>query len=151
MVSVNQRGWTWLDEDKAPDPDSPEYQAVSARADALMAEWSQIHHDQEQEAFNRQRGRDGDYGYEEYDPRCCECDEGRDIDPDELCVHDRRQLQVVEHSERVREEGVRLRVELIETELNGLGIRKMRAYEHHNEDEAYYQYMEEGRFGHYSD
>lgn len=42
-------------------------------------------------------------------------------------------------------------MQLIEAELESLGARKMRPYEHHNEDERYYQYMEEGRFGHYSE
>jgi len=115
-----------------------------------MAEWSQMRHDAEQEAFRRMRSYEGDDYDEGYDPRSCECDEGRDTDPDELCVHDRKALQVVEHSERIRVEGRQLRMELIEAELNSLNIRKMRAYEHHNEDERYYQWMEEGRFGHYT-
>jgi hypothetical protein len=41
-------------------------------------------------------------------------------------------------------------MELIEAELESLGARPMRPYEHHNEDERYMQYMEEGRFGEYS-
>ena len=84
-------------------------------------------------------------------PRNCECDEGRDEDPDELCVHDRKELRFVQEAQAVKEEGVRLKMELITAELEGLGIRPMRAYEHQNEMESYYQYMEEGRFGHYSD
>ena len=151
MVSVNQRGWTFLDEDSAPDPDSARGQAVAARASALMAAWSQLHHDQEQDGFRRMRAYDGDDYDEGYDPRNCECDEGRDEDPDELCVHDRKELRFVQEAQAVKEEGVRLKMELITAELEGLGIRPMRAYEHQNEMESYYQYMEEGRFGHYSD
>ena len=148
MVSVNLRGWTWLDEDKAPDPDSPRGKAVQARADALMEEWSRIRHEEEQHGFELSyREERGDY----FDPRNCDCDEGRYEDPDELCVHDRKYLDEYEAGEAVKREGKRLRMELIEAELQGLGIRKMRAYESWQEDEAYMQYMEEGRFGHYTD
>jgi hypothetical protein len=150
MSTVNHRGWTFLNEDEAPDPESPRGKAVSARATALMDEWSRIHHDEEQEGFRRQAAHeDGDdWGY---DPRNCECDEGRAEDGDELCVHDRKAWDEVLEAEKVSAEGVRLRKELIEAELAGLGARKMRPYEAHNEDEGYYQYMEEGRFGHGSE
>jgi len=116
-----------------------------------MAEWSQLHHDIEQEGFRAQAIYDGDEYDDGFDPRVCECGEGADEDGDELCVHDRKRLDEVDAAEAVREEGRRLRMELIEAELAGLGLRHMRAYEHMNEDEGYYRYMEEGRFGHYSD
>lgn len=148
MVSVNQRGWTWLDEATAPDLDTPHGKAVQARADVLMNEWSNLHHDIEREGFDHAyREERGDF----FDPRNCDCDEGRDEDPDELCVHDRKYLEEYEASERVKEQGRKLRMELIEAELGGLNIRKMRPYEHWNEDERWMQYMEEGRFGQYSD
>jgi hypothetical protein len=149
MVTVNQRGWTFLDEDSAPDPDSPRGKAIEARASALMQEWSTLHHEAEQEGWSRQSAmEDGDPGY---DPRICECTEGADKDPDELCVHDRKALTEMDATEKLRLEGRALRMQLIEAELQGFGARKMRPYEHWNEDERYMAYMEEGRFGHYSD
>jgi hypothetical protein len=151
MTSVNYRGWTWTEEAAAPDLDSPRGQAVSARATALMNEWSELRHDIEQEGFRRARYYDGDEYDEGYDPRNCECDEGRDSDPDELCVHDRKSLERVEESERVRVAGRQLRLDLIEAELDGLGARPMRTYEHWAEDEAYMRYMECERFGDYPD
>lgn len=151
MTSVNHRGWTTLDPaDDGPDPETPRGQAVSARATALMNEWSELHHAEEQEGWRRQSAyEDGDY--DDFDPRICECTEGADQDPDELCVHDRAALTTQAETDKVRLEGRRLKMELIEAELHQLGLRKMRPYEHHNEDESYYQYMEEGRFGHYSE
>lgn len=148
MVSVNQRGWTTIDFDAdTPDTDTPRGRAVSARADALMQEWSIIHHTQEQRAFARDWDRE-DGGW--YDPRNCDCTE-RSPEDDDLCVHDYDALQTEAHTIAVRDEGERLKLELIEAELANFNIRPMRPYEHHNEDERYYQYMEEGRFGHYSD
>ena len=178
MVSINERGWTFIDEEKAPDLDTPQGKALKARADALMQEWSRMHHEAEQEGFRRMAAsEDGeDYGY---DPRHCECGvyctcsehthvledpedpyqpcqfEGCKCkhlqDGDELCIHDNAALEEYEEGERLKDEGKRLRMELIESELEHLGVRKMRPYEHWNEDERYMQYMEEGRFGVYSD
>ena len=145
MPSVIHRGWTPIDEDAFPDTETPRGAAVSARASALMNEWSQINHDEEQEGFRRQAAYEGD-GYEEdYDPRHCECEEGADTDPDELCVHDRKALEFVEQAEAVAAEGKRLRKDLIEAELASLGARPMRAYEHWNEDEAYMAWAERDR------
>lgn len=181
MPTVNHRGWTTLDStDDGPDPETPRGAAVSARANALMNEWSELHHAEEQEGFRRMAEYE-DGGYGGWDPRSCDCGvecicseqnhhhvvpfEATNFDPcgapgckcqhledgDELCVHDREALTTTAELESIRLEGRRLKMELIEHELDSLGLRKMRPYEHHNEDERYYQYMEEGRFGHYSE
>jgi hypothetical protein len=150
MVSVNYRGWAFIDEDAAPDPESSRGVAVTARAQALMDEWSRLHHDEEQEGFRRMaRFDDGDC--DDYDPRICECGEGAEQDGDELCVHDRKALNDVAAAEELKEQGRRVRMELIEHELASFNVRKMRANEGNQELESYYQWMEEGRFGHYSE
>jgi hypothetical protein len=147
MSTVNERGWTWLDEEQAPGPDTARGKAVAARADALMHEWSEMHHEDELTAWRRQ---DDEYD-PGYDPRNCDCGEGADDDPDELCTHDRQALEEFEHAAAVRAEGRRLRMQLIEAELENLGARKMRPYEHWNEDEVYMRWQEEGRFGEWSE
>ncbi len=40
--------------------------------------------------------------------------------------------------------------EFIETQLDAMGARMMRPYEHWGEEERYYQWQEEGQFGHSS-
>lgn len=146
MVSTNRRGWEFLDSNETPDLDTPKGQALKAHLDALMNSWSDIHHEMESEAWSIQSARE-DPGYDayEYDPRNCECDEGREDDPDELCSHDRASLTQYEEAERLRIASRALRQRLIESELASLGARPMRPYEHWNEDEAYMAWSERDR------
>jgi hypothetical protein len=135
MVSMSVRGWAVLDESKELS------QAQMDRCTVLMQEWSKIKHDAEQDdftaAWRAERG--------EFPEPCDNCDQCEANNP-EACEF----LAGIDEANRLRQAGQILRMELIEAELESLGARPMRPYEHHNEDERYMQYMEEGRFGEYS-
>jgi uncharacterized UBP type Zn finger protein len=98
------------------------------KAEALSRRWSELHHTIEQDGFQRQADEeDGNY----YEPEF-------DSDEEQAAYHARIQ---------VRNEMRQIEMNAIEAQLDSLGARMARPYEHHNEDEAYFQYMEEGRFG----
>ena len=67
-----------------------------------------------------------------------------------MTMYDMGPVREAERARAVAEAERRLEIELVEDKLAAIGARPMRPYEHHNEDEAYFQWMEEGRFGHYS-
>jgi hypothetical protein len=69
-----------------------------------------------------------------------DCEDGYDMGP----------VRTAERARAVKEAERKLDIELIEDKLALIGARPMRPYEHWNEDEAYVQYMEEGRFGDHS-
>lgn len=91
MVSVNQRGWTaTATTETSIDDDTPRSKAVVARCDALMAEWSSLHHDEEQEGWRRQADmEDGNFPTTDW-YRICDCDVER---VDGLCQHDRAAIR----------------------------------------------------------
>jgi hypothetical protein len=98
-----------------------------AYLDGLMEEWSSIKSAIEDEGFRRQaQYEDGD---------------GPDFDTDE-------EYEEYKQSERDRSMRRQAKLDIIESLLHSHGARVMRPYEHWNEDEAYMQYQECGRFGH---
>ncbi len=117
---MNQRGWTTIDEDM----DEDTYEKVKPIADALAHEWSRLHHEEEQERFHRAWEREE--GMHDYD-----------VEPEEALY--------METMERLKRERHNRDVLAIEEEMERLGVRMMRAYEHWNEDEAYMEYMERDR------
>lgn len=125
MSMINQRGWVPENED---DPIWTEnhYDKIKPFADALANEWSRIHHESEQrhftEEFDREDGRN-DYDFED--------------EAERSSYYTHKQL---------KHDLERVQVEVIEAKLHELGVRMMRPYEHHNEDEAYMEYAERDRY-----
>ncbi len=166
-MSGNERSFTWIDDSV----DHSERDEV--RATMLAKRWSILHNYEEQRRFEREFDDERDSGWE---PDVCQtcggdcflgldgprnrrgelkglqdwqvgircpspnCEDGRDIGP----------IREAERRLREAEEDRRLELEIVEEKLHRIGARMMRPYEHWNEDEAYVQHMEEGRFGEYS-
>jgi len=129
MPHINYRGWTELD-DSSERTLTP---AERARADALARRWSEILARQEQEAFVLQSRYD-DY---DYDPGPC-CDAAEN---DEACDCDAIANAKEQLADDIREN----EIEFIHNELEKLGARMMRPYEHWNEDEQLMAYLERDR------
>ena len=172
-MSVNYRGWRWIDEDGT----SEHSEAVRLEVERLSLAWSELHHAQEQRGFERQAAfEDGDYGPE---PEPCDRCGGLGqlgIEPPRVTRHGaswpnwcgehscpNARIGITcpecggdgfdrspEREAEIRLESERLQIESVEAALLHHGARMMRPYEHWNEDEAYMQYQEEGRFGHCS-
>ena len=120
------RGWTWINEND--ERSEAEIEQITPTLDALAAEWSQLHDQEESEGFRRQAA------YEDGD------DPGDHFDTDE-------EYEAWKKQQRTRRESGRIRLEIVEEMLARHGARMMRPYEHWNEDESYMQYMECDRFG----
>lgn len=166
---MNTRGWTSIDEESNPSS------ADLARIDILVREWNQLNWQVEEEYLIRSARNE--MGEDTYYPCSADCDETTDNclncfwseyrhshyglcptrqdDPDGwtgwkpapnrggTCSHD-----LAAYAQRDFErEKLRKQVEWIEEELESLGVRIMRPYEHWNEDERYMQYMESDRYG----
>lgn len=175
-MSINQRGWAWLNEDSG---DPVEHSEAQEREVARLAqEWSVLHSAREQRGFMRQAAfEDGDYGPE---PEPCETCGGAQFLGVESEKHSRHgELRFPnwcgdhacpnalfgikcpacdgggfdrseEREQGIRLEQERLQIESVEAALERHGARMMRPYEHWNEMEHEVQWLEEGRFGEYS-
>ena len=125
------------------------------RAGILAGRWSALRNEEEAEQWRRQaQFEDGDPGPELDDCQTChgsgivndaictgaDCVDGLDTGPER-----ERERHEIEHRE-TRD----LEREFIETQLDAMGARMMRPYEHWGEEERYYQWQEEGQFGHSS-
>ena len=163
--------WTFIDDNRQTSEE--DLDDIRPTLDALAAEWTQIHNQQEQEGFRRQAMIEE--GHDREPDECPECGgEGfvgigrcnrliycrscQQTPPDRhlygiLCPYCKGEgIDVMVEAEyrkreRQRQAVVNVRIEIIEAMLEKYGCRIMRAYEHWNEDESYMQYMEEGRFG----
>lgn len=111
---VNQRGWTFEDEDNVPEGT---YDKIKAECDALANQWSIINHEIEQASF-----ADDDFM------------DRVDLDDDEA--------EQFEASRKLKRDLQEAQLTHIKDRLHELGARMMRPYEHWNEDERYMQYME---------
>lgn len=127
MSRVNNRGWTptesdprWNDEDY--------YDSIKPTLDGLAQLWSALHHEDEQEGFREQSNYENTLRDYDYDPE------------------DEYTFKAYEAMKHTKNELRRVQLEHIESELETHGARMMRPYEHHNEDEAYYAYMERDRY-----
>jgi hypothetical protein len=145
-MRVNQRGWTPIESDDRWGQDGY-YDHVAPKCDALAKWWSGLHHEDEQEAFARQRAyEDGNYDnfYDEPNARYYD---GGALDPEYIRDKTAFDIMIIEH-ERNTAAKVELRLaqmDFCEERLQQLGARMKRPYEHWNEDEALMAYMERER------
>jgi len=153
------RNWTFFDNCNLYQTEE-QIEEATPRLNALALEWSNIYLAREEENLRRQLAfEDGDDRYD--GTECSECDgdgyiyntdniEDKDDDTStqkcEVCNGTGRDLRIIKERENERENR-NLRLEIIEEMLARLGARMMRAYEHHNEDERYVEYMENQDYG----
>jgi hypothetical protein len=155
------RSYAWLDETVEHSEDD------QARAAALAKRWSHLRSIDEDAAFQRQF--DVEEGmYHEIEPEPCDVCGGdgflgldgprtRNGDlknlqdwqvgikcPNENCEDgdDMGPIKEFKRAERERRAEKDIEIEWVEAQLEALGARMMRPYEHWNEDEQYVQYME---------
>lgn len=131
---MNTRGWKFIDENK--EISEEEYERIRVRADILARKWSELHNAEEAERFSYS-DEDRRERYDAY-----------------LSPMDEQEYEATIYWKEVQDDLTRrareTQYKIIHEELTRLGVRMMRPYEHWNEEERYMQYMEEGRFGHWS-
>ena len=115
------RGWTPIEDDKRWDDDGY-YDKVRSRCDFIASEWSRIHDTAEKAYFQRQS--DYEFGFNDYE------------------FEDEEEEAQFKWARQLHDNMENAKIEVLEKELNELGARMMRPYEHWNEDEKYMQYME---------
>lgn len=134
--------WAYLDEST----DVTLSDADTARADAIAARITAILRDEERKGFEYD-DRDYDYDYD-YDPfegmECGECapclaEEGSCTKIAEMYTEQLRES-------RAARAAIELELEWLDAQLTNLGCRMMRPYEHHNEDERWFELAESGNF-----
>ena len=108
---MDSRGFRWLDESVEHDDEEHE------QATLLMAEWSSLRNEAEEEQRMRQNILEE------------ACDPG-----EILAEFDRRRRSRITHRE--------LKLEIVEKMLEKVGARPMRPYEHWNEQEREVEYLE---------
>jgi len=126
MPSINYRGWTFIDENRRVSDE--DFKQIKPRADALSRRWSELHHQEEQLEFERhwRAEEQRDYDFED--------------DEEWLQWHNQHILD-----RELHRASVEAQYQYINEELEKLGCRMMRPYEHWNEDEAYMEYAERER------
>jgi hypothetical protein len=121
------RGWTWIDEvmDKLPEADQDRIMDERTPIlNHLAAQWSEMQHTEEQSRFSRQS----------------DIEDGRDYE-----FEDEAEQKAHEAIQTIKAQQWTAQLNMIESQINELGARMMRPYEHWNEDERYMAYMERDR------
>ena len=114
----------------------------------LAREWNQIHNQIEMESFDDEfQSQRADYHAEMADEYVQNClygllKEKPNVNPEEKMAFIEKAEKEYYDKVSQEENKIYLRKQVIEELLESLGARMMRPYEHHNEMEGYYQYME---------
>lgn len=122
---MNQRGWTWEESDEGSSHD----EALVPLIEQLVHQWNLMYNREEQDRFTKQRMYE--CGAEEQEP---------DFDTaEEQAAYEAAQAAMMKRNN--------MRWELIELQLHHMGVRMMRPYEHHNEEERLIEWLERDREG----
>jgi hypothetical protein len=114
----------------------------------LASEWNQINNQIEMESFDDElQSQKADYHAEMADEYVQNCLYGLlkknpNVTPEEKAEFIKKTQNEYYEEVSQEENKIYLRQQVIEELLGELGARMMRPYEHHNEMEGYYQYME---------
>ena len=133
--------FAWLDESI----EHSDYDTT--RATAIAHKITQMQDAEERRMFRYQSDAESGYDYDPYEDCDCEfC-----VSQNSLCEHPTTLTECSSRAEDARNVALAqaeqdLEIELLMDQLQLLGARMMRPYEHWNEDEQYMQYMESDRY-----
>lgn len=115
------RGWAWINEDDETLTEE-RIDELTPTLDMLARQISDLRDAEERRGFIRQSDMEDGYGDYEFE-----------TDAEERAHTARETMRMKMHEAQL---------DVLHEELNRLGARMMRAYEHWNEDERYMEYME---------
>lgn len=123
--------WTWLDEESEALTEEV-MEARRSALDMICQRINAIETQREQTGWARQAAMENPGEYD-----------GPDYDTPEEAEQANETWRMLQRIDRETEDAT---LAALHRELNALGARMMRPYEHWNEDEAYMQYMERDRY-----
>lgn len=119
-------------------------EAREALAKDLASKWSAAHHKLEQRSYRCGEEQQAYWDHIEHLVDCARDERIKELGRElTACEEENLYEEITERAyENSRDGQLRKELELIEAQLDIVGARMMRPYEHHGEDERYMEYME---------